>query len=69
MLQSAKDAMAVVPIWTIIVVTSVLMLVGCARAGSIVLWNVTEPPSGRRLTARAPANGWPWRRSAPAACS
>lgn len=42
-LQSAKDAMAVVPVWTVIVVTSLLMLVGCARAGSIVLWNVTDP--------------------------
>lgn len=43
LLQSAKHAMAVVPVWTIIVVTSLLMLVGCARAGSIVLWNVTDP--------------------------
>jgi len=42
-LQSAKDAIAIVPIWIVIMVTSVLMLVGCARAGSIVLWNVTEP--------------------------
>jgi multicomponent K+:H+ antiporter subunit D len=42
-LQSAKDAIAVVPVWTVIVTTSLLMLVGCARAGSIVLWNVTEP--------------------------
>ena len=42
-LQSAKDAITIVPVWTVIVVTSILMLVGCARAGSIVLWNVTEP--------------------------
>lgn len=42
-LQSAKDAIAIVPIWLVIVMTSLLMLVGCARAGSIVLWNVTEP--------------------------
>jgi multicomponent K+:H+ antiporter subunit D len=42
-LQSAKDALAVVPIWTVIATTSVLMLVGCTRAGSIVLWNVTDP--------------------------
>src|SRR5690606_18289643 len=41
--QSAKDTIAIVPIWIVIMVTSVLMLVGCARAGSIVLWDVTEP--------------------------
>ena len=53
-LQSAKDALAVVPIWTIIVMTSVLMLVGCARAGSIVLWNVTDPlPSAPAHAPRA----------------
>jgi multicomponent K+:H+ antiporter subunit D len=53
-LQSAKDALAVIPIWTIIVMTSVLMLVGCARAGSIVLWNVTDPlPSAPAPAPRA----------------
>lgn len=41
-LQSANQATAVVPIWTVVLVTSVLMLVGCVRAGSIVFWNVAE---------------------------
>jgi multicomponent K+:H+ antiporter subunit D len=46
-MQSAKDAIAIVPVWTVIAATSVLMLVGCARAGTIVLWHVTDPlPAG-----------------------
>ncbi|MGC3976208.1 MAG: monovalent cation/H+ antiporter subunit D [Nitrospira sp.] len=54
LLQSANGAMAVVPVWTVILATSLLMLVGCARAGSIVLWNVTDPlPSGSAPTPRA----------------
>jgi len=54
-MQSAKDAIAIVPVWTVIVVTSVLMLVGCARAGTIVLWHVTDPlPAG---PAHAPRPG------------
>ena len=54
-LQSAKDATALAPIWTVIVVTSVLMLVACARAGSIVLWNVSEPQP--REQAHSPREG------------
>ncbi|MCC2641729.1 MAG: monovalent cation/H+ antiporter subunit, partial [Nitrospira sp.] len=42
LLQSTEGAMAVVLVWTVILATSLLMLVGCARAGSIVLWNVTD---------------------------
>jgi multicomponent K+:H+ antiporter subunit D len=42
-LQSAKDAIAVGAIWTVILITSVLTLIGCSRAGSILLWNVTDP--------------------------
>jgi len=60
-LQSAHDATAVVPIWTVVLVTSVLMLVVCARAGSIVFWNVVEvqprkqahPPRGGEWMALA----------------
>lgn len=66
-LQSAKDAIAIVPVWTVIVVTSLLMLVGCVRAGSIVLWNVTEPlPVG---PAHAPRAGEWMALGALAACS
>jgi multicomponent K+:H+ antiporter subunit D len=42
-LQSTKDGMAVAVVWTVILITSVLTLIGCSRAGSILLWNVTEP--------------------------
>ena len=42
-LQSTKDGMAVAAVWTVILVTSLLTLIGCSRAGSILLWNVTEP--------------------------
>jgi multicomponent K+:H+ antiporter subunit D len=41
-LQSTMDAMMVAAVWTVILFTSVLMLVACSRAGSIVLWNYTE---------------------------
>jgi len=41
-LQSAHDAAAAAPIWTVVLVTSVLVLVGCARAGSVVFWNTAE---------------------------
>ncbi|MGD9726719.1 MAG: proton-conducting transporter membrane subunit, partial [Nitrospiraceae bacterium] len=41
-LQSTMDEMMVV-VWIVILVTSVLTLVTCSRAGSIVLWNYTEP--------------------------
>ena len=66
-LQSAKDATAVAPIWTVIVVTSVLMLAGCARAGSIVLWNVTEPQP--REQAHSPRGGEWMALAALAGCS
>ncbi|MGE3151336.1 MAG: monovalent cation/H+ antiporter subunit D [Nitrospiraceae bacterium] len=42
-LQSTQDESGVAAIWTVILVTSVLTLIGCSRAGSILLWNVTEP--------------------------
>jgi multicomponent K+:H+ antiporter subunit D len=42
-LQSTMDGMVVIAVWTVILVTSVLTLVACSRAGSIVLWNHTEP--------------------------
>lgn len=66
-LQSARDAAAVVPIWTVIVMTSLLMLVGCARAGSIVLWNVTDPLQSE--PAHAPRAGEWTALAALAACS
>ena len=62
-----KDATAVAPIWTVIVVTSVLMLAGCARAGSIVLWNVTEPQP--REQAHSPRGGEWMALAALAGCS
>ncbi|WP_447601251.1 monovalent cation/H+ antiporter subunit D [Nitrospira sp. Nam80] len=42
-LQSTQDGAAVAALWGVVLMTSVLTLVACARAGSIVLWNVTEP--------------------------
>lgn len=43
LLHSTEGSLAVVLVWTVILATSLLMLAGCARAGSIVLWNVTDP--------------------------
>lgn len=42
-LQSTMNGLSVVLIWTVILVTSVLTLVTCSRAGSIMLWNYVEP--------------------------
>lgn len=54
-LQSTTTRLSVVLIWTVILMTSVLTLISCSRAGSIVLWNVTEPlPVG---PAHAPRTG------------
>ncbi len=46
-LQSTQEGSTVALVWTVVLVTSVLTLIACTRAGSIVLWNVTEPLSGR----------------------
>ena len=46
-LQSTQEGSAAAPMWTVVLVTSVLTLIACTRAGSIVLWNVTEPLPGR----------------------
>jgi len=42
-LQSTMDGTMVIVVWTVILATSVLTLVACSRAGSIVLWNYIEP--------------------------
>lgn len=42
-LQSTQDGSVVTALWSVVLITSVLTLIACARAGSIVLWNVTEP--------------------------
>lgn len=42
-LQSTTNGLSVALIWTVILVTSVLTLVTCSRAGSIMLWNYVEP--------------------------
>ncbi|BFU92764.1 MAG: monovalent cation/H+ antiporter subunit D [Nitrospira sp.] len=47
-LQSTMNGLSVVLIWTVILVTSVLTLVACSRAGSIVLWNYVEPDQPTR---------------------
>lgn len=47
-LQSTMNGLSVVLIWTVILVTSVLTLVTCSRAGSIVLWNYVEPDQPTR---------------------
>lgn len=56
-LQSATDTAAVAPIWTVVVATSALILIGCARAGSIVFWNVVEPRSPMQAP---PPRGGEW---------
>jgi multicomponent K+:H+ antiporter subunit D len=33
-------------LWGVVLITSVLTLIACVRAGNIVLWNVTEPLPG-----------------------
>ncbi|MDF0668247.1 MAG: monovalent cation/H+ antiporter subunit D [Nitrospira sp.] len=53
-LQSTTTGLSVVLVWTVILMTSVLTLISCSRAGSIVLWNVTEPlPVGPAHAPRA----------------
>jgi multicomponent K+:H+ antiporter subunit D len=42
-LQSTMDGIGAAAVWTVILATSVLTLVTCSRAGSIVLWNYVEP--------------------------
>jgi multicomponent K+:H+ antiporter subunit D len=42
-LQSAKGAMVVGAVWTVVLATSVLTLIGCSRAGTMLLWNTTNP--------------------------
>lgn len=41
-LQSTMDGLNAVLVWTVIVLTSVLMLIICSRAGSIMLWNYVD---------------------------
>jgi multicomponent K+:H+ antiporter subunit D len=54
-LQSTMDAMQGMVVWTVILMTSVLTLVACSRAGSIVLWNYVEPD--QPVHERAPRAG------------
>jgi multicomponent K+:H+ antiporter subunit D len=42
-LRSTMDSVGVAVVWTVILATSVLTLIACSRAGSIVLWNYVEP--------------------------
>ena len=43
MILQGTTGLSVALIWTVILVTSVLTIISCSRAGSILLWNVTEP--------------------------
>lgn len=53
-LQSTHDGTAVATVWTVILVTSVFTLIGCARAGSLLLWSATDPQaSGQAASPRA----------------
>jgi multicomponent K+:H+ antiporter subunit D len=54
-LQSVRHAPETAAIWAIVLVTSFLMVVGCARAGSLVLWKVAGPQA--RASATAPRTG------------
>ncbi|MDP2238859.1 MAG: monovalent cation/H+ antiporter subunit D [Burkholderiales bacterium] len=42
-LKGTQDATAVAWIWSILLGASLITLVGCARAGSILLWNIAAP--------------------------
>jgi multicomponent K+:H+ antiporter subunit D len=44
-LQSTQTGSPVTVLWSVVLSTSILTLIACARAGSIVFWNVTEPLS------------------------
>ncbi|MCZ7563486.1 MAG: monovalent cation/H+ antiporter subunit D [Burkholderiales bacterium] len=53
-LQAARDATAGPWIWTVILATGLLALVGVARAGSAVFWRVSsEPPGAAKAGAAA----------------
>ncbi|MGE3976481.1 MAG: monovalent cation/H+ antiporter subunit D [Nitrospira sp.] len=56
-LQSTMNGLSVVLIWAVILVTSVLTLVACSRAGSILLWSATEPLSSEPV---APPRAGEW---------
>ena len=44
-LRSVMDTAHAPLIWTVILVTSLAMVVGCARAGSALLWKTAEGPA------------------------
>lgn len=53
-LQSARGMPQVVWVWSVILLASFLTLVGCARAGSMLLWNRSTPhPAAETAPARA----------------
>lgn len=53
-LQSTHDGTAVATVWTVVLVTSVLTMIGCSRAGSVLLWSATDPQSsGQASSPRA----------------
>ncbi|MBX3300819.1 MAG: monovalent cation/H+ antiporter subunit D [Nitrospira sp.] len=56
-LHSTHDGTTAAMVWTVVLVTSVLTLIGCSRAGSILLWNTTDPPSSGQA---APPRAGEW---------
>src|SRR3546814_5041127 len=44
-LDSARESASMVVVWTVILVTSLLTIVGFARAGSTVFWKSTSLPA------------------------
>src|SRR3546814_4068638 len=53
-LDSARESASMVVVWTVILVTSLLTIVGFARAGSTVFWKSTSLPA----TGADPACGY-----------
>ncbi|MBK5932837.1 multisubunit potassium/proton antiporter PhaD subunit [Rhodovulum imhoffii] len=51
-LDAVRDLPEVWAIWSVILVTSLIAIVGLARAGSVVFWKTETGPTGRRLRAR-----------------
>ncbi|WP_422366577.1 monovalent cation/H+ antiporter subunit D [Pelagibius sp.] len=54
-LDSARDANSMATIWTIILVTSLISIVGFARAGSVVFWKSASLPEPKQVASARPA--------------
>ncbi|MGF1628361.1 MAG: monovalent cation/H+ antiporter subunit D [Kiloniellaceae bacterium] len=60
-LDSARDSGSMATIWTVILVTSLISIVGFARAGSLIFWKsaAVPGPAGTEASAAGPRSGLP----------